>query len=284
MLMRNLRLRPIVSVAAAGVAAALVFSSVAMAQTAKPGTKDSLYNGNYLKNNPNSGGAAPVHDVIGSWAGNLTPVRPEIPPFTPLGQKMFSLNQPETEVGTGHSNDPMNTCDPLGVPRNLVFETRGLAFASMGDRIAILHQYQRVWRYAWMDGKHELPTKFDTKDGVPSRFYGYSVGHWEGDNTLVLETTGLSDSTWLDKAGHPHTVNARITERYTRVDHNHMQMTATVDDPAVYTKTFVLSKNDYQWIPDQEAEEQFCVPSEMIRYMSLISDPAFHAAEDTKSK
>jgi hypothetical protein len=266
-------------------AAVLAFSSLAMSQqTSGPGTKESLYRGNYLKKNPESGGPAPVHDVIGSWAGNLTPQRMEIPPLTPLGQKMFSQNKPETEVGTGHSNDPMNTCDPLGVPRNLVFETRGLAFASMGDRIAILHQYQRIWRYAWMDGKHELPKKFDTKDGVPSRFYGYSVGHWEGDNTLVIETTGVNDSTWLDKAGHPHSVNAHITERYTRVDHNHMNMVATVDDPAVYTKTFDLSKNEYQWIPDQEAEEQICVPSEMIRYMSLISEPAFNAEEDTKGK
>jgi hypothetical protein len=277
--MRNACVRSII-----GLAAVLAFSSAAMSQASAPATKESLYKGNYLKNNPESGGPAPVHDVIGSWAGNLTPQRLEIPPLTPLGQKMFSQNKPETEVGTGHSNDPMNTCDPLGVPRNLVFETRGLAFASMGDRMAILHQYQRIWRYAWMDGKHELPKKFDTKDGVPSRFYGYSVGHWEGDNTLVIDTTGVNDSTWLDKAGHPHSVNAHITERYTRVDHNHMEMTSTVDDPAVYTKTFVLSKNAYQWIPDQEAEEQICVPSEMIRYMSLISTPAFNAEEDTKGK
>jgi hypothetical protein len=101
------------------------------------------------------------------------------------------------------------------------------------------------------------------------------VGHWEGDNTLVIDTTGVNDQTWLDKAGHPHSVNAVIQEKYTRVDHNHMQMVTTVDDPAIFTKTFVLAKNEYRWIPDQEAEEQMCVPSEMINYMSLISDPAF---------
>src|SRR6266849_4256268 len=139
----------------------LAFASVAMAQGGKPPGKDSLYNGNRLKPDPTPGGPAPVHDVSGSWAGNLTPDRGEIPPLTPLGQKLFSLNKPEPEVGTGFSNDPMNTCDPLGVPRNTVFETRGLAFATMSDRIAVLHQYQRIWRYAWMDGR-ELPKKFDT--------------------------------------------------------------------------------------------------------------------------
>jgi len=261
----------------------LGFSVFAMAQeSAKPGSKESLYRGNRLKPDPTPGGPAPVHDVSGSWAGNLTPERLEIPPLTPLGQKLFAMNKPETEVGTGHSNDPLNTCDPLGIPRNLVFETRGVAFATMPDRIAVLHQYQRIWRYVWMDGKHQLPTKFDTKDGVPSRWYGYSIGHWDGDNTLVIDTAGSNDQSWLDKAGHPHSVDAKIEERYTRGDHNHMQMVVTVDDPKIYTKPFALSKNEYRWIPDQEAEEQMCVPSEMINYMNLISKPAFGVDKDKR--
>jgi hypothetical protein len=276
--MRNSVVRLII-----GLVAVLALSSPAVAQTSGVGSKESLYNGNRLKPDPTPGGPAPVHDVSGSWAGNLTPERLEIPPLTPLGQKLFSLNKPETAVGTGHSNDPMNTCDPLGVPRNLVFETRGLAFATMPNRIAVLHQYQRIWRYVWMDGR-ELPKSFDTKDGVPSRWYGYSVGHWDGDYTLVIDTVGVNDQSWLDKAGHPHSVNAHIQERYTRVDHNHMQMVASVDDPTVYTKPFVLAKNEYRWIPDQEAEEQICVPSEMIRYMETIGKPAFSGPQETKAK
>jgi hypothetical protein len=267
-----------------GMVALLVFSSVAMAQAqGKLPGKDSLYNGNRLKPDSTPGGPAPVRDVSGSWAGNLTPERGVVPPLTPLGEKLAALNKPETQVGTGFSNDPMNTCDPLGVPRNLVFETRGVAFGTMGpDKITILHQYQRIWRYVWMDGKHELPTKFDTEDGVPSRWYGYSVGRWENDHTLVIDTVGLNDQTWLDKAGHPHSVNARVQERYERRDHNHIFMTVTVDDPTVFTKPFVLSKNEYRWIPDQEAEEQMCVPSEMINYMRVISDPGFGVGTSEK--
>ena len=84
-----------------GLVAVLAFSAVALAQAPKPGSKDSLYKGNRLKPDPTPGGPAPVHDVNGSWAGNLTPERLEIPPLTPFGQKMFSMNKPETEVGTG---------------------------------------------------------------------------------------------------------------------------------------------------------------------------------------
>jgi hypothetical protein len=263
----------------------LVFSSLVMAQgEAKPGSKGSLYNGNRLKTDPTPGGPAPVHDVSGSWAGNLVPTRLQVPPLTPLGQKLAALNHSEPQAGTGNSNDPGNTCDPLGVPRSLEGSgsLAGITFATLPDRIAVLHEYQRIWRYVWMDGKHELPKKIDTKDGLPSRWYGYSVGHWDGDNTLVIDTTGVNDSTWLDKNGHPHTVNAVIEERYTRADHNHMNMVVTVDDPAIYTKPFELSKNNYRWIPDQEEEEQICVPSEMIHYMDLVSKPSFGVDEKPK--
>jgi hypothetical protein len=60
-------------------------------------------------------------------------------------------------------------------------------------------------------------------------------------------------------------------------------MVVTVEDPAIYTQPFVLSKNAYRWIPDQEAEEQMCVPSEMIQYIDLISKPASSVTEDRKS-
>src|SRR3954449_8873551 len=92
------------------VLALFAFASVALAQGAQLPGKDSLYNGNRLKADPTPGGPAPVHDISGSWAGNLTPDRGEIPPLTPMGTKLFSLNHPETAVGTGHSNDPLNTC------------------------------------------------------------------------------------------------------------------------------------------------------------------------------
>jgi len=284
--MRFWLVRSIVGLAAVFVLGALTTAQgQAQAQNGKLPGKDSLYNGNRLKREttPNPGGPAPVHDLSGTWGGNLTPERGEIPALTPLGQKVFATHKPETEVGTGFSNDPMNTCDPLGFPRNAVFETRGIAFGSIGtDRITVLHQYQRIWRYAWIDGKHELPKKIDTADGASSRYYGYSIAHWDGDHTLVIDTVGLSDATWLDKAGHPHSVNAKLQERYERKDHNHMFSTITVDDPEIYTKPFVLAKNEYRWVPDQEAEEQLCVPSEMINYMSLISDPAFGVKKGAK--
>src|SRR5271169_858569 len=87
-----------------GLAAVLVLSSMAMAQD-KPASKGSLYNGNRLKTDPTPGGPAPVHDVSGSWAGNLVPTRLQVPPLTPQGQKLAALNHSEPQAGTGNSND-----------------------------------------------------------------------------------------------------------------------------------------------------------------------------------
>jgi hypothetical protein len=65
---------------------------------------------------------------------------------------------------------------------------------------------------------------------------GYSVGRWDGD-TLVVESNGFNERTWLDFDGHPHSENLRMTERYRRRDVGHWTCELTLDDPAIYCQT-----------------------------------------------
>src|SRR6185436_14262436 len=138
-------------------------------------------------------------------------------PKTPAGDKVFKENKGygaasgnfgrgQPAAGPGESNDPFITCDPLGFPRNLLAHAitarGGTLFGSAPNRILIAYEQQRVWREIWMDGR-ALPKAVDVKGAPESRFYGHSVGHWENDNTLVIETTGLDERTWLDEQGHP---------------------------------------------------------------------------------
>jgi len=90
----------------------------------------------------------------------------------------------------------------------------------------------------------------------------------------VIDTVGSDDRSWLINQGSPHSVGAHVEERYTRVDHNHLELTVTMDDPKIYTKPFVLATSGFMWIPTQEAEEQLCVPSEAIVYVNTIAVPA----------
>jgi hypothetical protein len=65
---------------------------------------------------------------------------------------------------------------------------------------------------------------------------GYSVGHWEGDTTFVVESVGFNDKTWLDRLGHPHSTQLRVTERFRRIDRDHMQIDFTMQDPKALVK------------------------------------------------
>jgi hypothetical protein len=105
------------------------------------------------------------------------------------------------------------------------------------------------YRQIFLDGR-ELP-----KDPNPT-WRGYSVGHWEGD-TLVVETAGFNDRSWLDLAGHPHSERLRVTERYKRVDFGHIQLQITFDDPETLNRplTLPLSMN---YAADTEMLEDVC--------------------------
>ncbi len=93
--------------------------------------------------------------------------------------------------------------------------------------IAILYE-NLSYRQIYLDGR-ALPV-----DPHPS-FMGYSVGHWEGD-TLVVDTVGYKDTTWLDFGGHPHTEALRVVERYRRASLGKIELKATFEDPKVFNK------------------------------------------------
>jgi hypothetical protein len=105
------------------------------------------------------------------------------------------------------------------------------------------------FRQVFLDGR-PLP-----KDPQPT-WMGYSVGRWEGD-TLVVDSSGFNDQTWLDDGGHPHSEALHVTERFHRRDFGHMDLQLTVDDSKAYTKPWgaALILN---FQPDDELMESIC--------------------------
>jgi len=89
---------------------------------------------------------------------------------------------------------------------------------------------------------------------------GYSIGRWEGD-TLVVESAGFNDRTWLDRVGHPHSEDLRVTERFRRVDFGHMQFQITYNDPKMLTRPLSLSLG-VNYAPDTEMLETVCNENE----------------------
>jgi hypothetical protein len=89
-------------------------------------------------------------------------------------------------------------------------------------------------RQVFLDGRAH------PKDPNPM-WMGHSIGHWEGD-TLVIDTVGFDDRSWLDNVGHPHTEMMRVIERFRRPDLGHLEIEITVDDPGAYAKPWKIMR------------------------------------------
>lgn len=98
---------------------------------------------------------------------------------------------------------------------------------------------------------------------VNPTWVGHSVGHWEGD-TLVVDTVGFNDRSWLDLQARPHTENLHMTERYRRADLGHLEIEITIDDPGAYTKPWV-QKSVSDLAPKEEVLEYVCTENERDR-------------------
>ena len=134
--------------------------------------------------------------------------------------------------------------------------------------VVILYEFDRIWRVIWMDGR-ALP-----EDPEP-RWFGYSVGKWVDDYTLVVETTGMDERTWLDNVGRPHSDELRVEERFHRVNRDHLEWTLTIDDPKMYTKPWVAHGQVGLLFaaPSFDLREMICSPSESAEYDNLIGNP-----------
>jgi hypothetical protein len=254
----------------------------AQAGQSQAASGNALWRFNPNESSVGDGGPAPKRELTGTWAGpGSSPAvargkGPERPSLTPMAQELLSKAKPIGKYSPAGTNDPhARYCDPVGFPQNVYNEGRGLTIATMPDRIIMLLQYMDLWREVWTDGR-PLPTKVGgtDKDSLDPTYNGYSVGHWEDDYTLVVDTTGIDDRTWVTAAGYPHTVEAHVQERYHRTDHNDLQLTVTIDDPKMYTKPWNLGTYNYRWIPNQKFDDFSCIPSQVIKYLTEMGDPA----------
>jgi hypothetical protein len=235
---------------------------------------------------------APRHDLSGTWEpanGFLDGLgalgakampedgKPEHQlPFTPLGLQAYRRTKPTIGprmVVTAQTNDPVAFCDPQGFPRENLFQLRTTQIVQTPVSVVILYQFDRIWRVIWTDGR-ELP-----KDPEP-RWFGYSVGKWADDYTLVVETAGIDERSWLDLVGRPHSGDLRVEERFRRVNHDHLEWTVTIDDPKMYTRPWTaLDKFPMKLQPpDYDVREMICSPSESAQYDQLLGNPASEKA------
>jgi hypothetical protein len=174
---------------------------------------------------------------------NLGASFPDGLPFTPWAAELH-----RQRVAENSKDNPDAHCLPLGLmqlhthsqPRKMI-QTPGV--------IVILYEANSGIRQIFTDGRM-LP-----KDPQPW-WFGYSVGHWEGD-TLAVETTGFRDLGWLDVEGSTITESGKMIERFRRPDYGHLEIEVTIDDPKAYTKPWTVTVHQ-RIMPDTDLIEFIC--------------------------
>ena len=244
---------------------------------------------------PKTSAPAPRHDISGTWepakgwrngvqahgAYNYSKDGTREVPFTALGEQVWKTHKYGDGAGSApleEVNDPFEMCDPIGFPRIDLHDLRAVEITQTPKKVLVVYENDQVWRNIWTDGR-------DFPKITEPRWYGYSTGKWEDDTTFVVETIGLDERTWIDNVGRPHTKDLRVEERFHRVNHDLMEFTVTIIDPAYYTKPWnALDKYPLRLQPNTfDIREMVCSESEAAEYNKEIAEQAA-AAKEAKDK
>lgn len=195
---------------------------------------------------PDAGAPAPrgldgKPDFTGVWSGP-----PPVANLDPAQLQPWALELASQRQQNFYKERPLFRCLPNG-PET---ESSGgwKRFIQTPTTIAILNE-DLTFRVIHMDGR-ELET-----DPIPS-FTGYSVGHWEGD-TLVVDTNGFNDQTWVSRYGVSHTEALRVRERFSRPDFGHLQIQARFTDPETFSESWGFDTT-MELAADTEMLESVC--------------------------
>ncbi len=121
-----------------------------------------------------------------------------------------------------------SSCVPGGVPNFLIYgRLEPVYFVQTKNEVAILNQADAQTRHVYMNMPHSAHPALS--------WYGESVGHYEGGDTLVVDTIGQNDKTFVDDYRTPHTAQLHVVERYKLTEGGKtLQVSFTIEDPGAY--------------------------------------------------
>ena len=154
------------------------------------------------------------------------------PPMTAWGQQRYAANRPTVGPHAAlDANDPTLDCLPPGLPYILTIPTP-FELVELDGQLIQMFEYDHSIRRIYTDGR---AAPDDLKLTGMYQWMGYSVGRWD-DDTLVVETTGFNDRSWLDRSGHPHSTELTVTERLRRTDATTLEIDVTIEDPITFSR------------------------------------------------
>ena len=177
-------------------------------------------------------GAAP--DISGTyWAASYSPTIQVLgggdPPLNAAGKAAYEMTRAGLKDGS-IVDKARRVCVPDGLPRVLATPYPFEIFQVPANRVTFLYEMNHQVRTIVMD--KPLPSLASLV--TDPKYNGHSVGHWEGD-TLVVETIGFNDWTFLDASGLPHSDEMSTVERIRKVG-SQLEDIITIRDPVMYAR------------------------------------------------
>ena len=126
------------------------------------------------------------------------------------------------------ANPPHASCWPVGVPGFLLRPmTQAMYFIQTRDKVVMILSSKQEIRHVYLTDKHA--------ENLKPSWYGDSIGHYEGD-TLVVDTIGIDERTWIDHMGTPHTKDLHVVERFRLIEGGAvLEAEVYVEDPGAFT-------------------------------------------------
>jgi hypothetical protein len=173
-------------------------------------------------------------------------------------QTRETMRRDNEEVNNGKiAYTPRSSCMPAGVPSFSLFVVEPVYFVQGEKEVLITYSGDQQVRHLYMDVPH-------TPNPKPS-WYGESVGHYEGD-TLVVDTIGQTDRTFVDNYRTPHSEKLHVVERYHLTDGGRfLQVDIQVDDPDAFTMPWTAIQR-YRRAERRPMLEQVCAESNQILF------------------
>jgi hypothetical protein len=158
----------------------------------------------------------------------------EEPQMLPWAGEIFKTTR---EEGSQDPNAPredadpwFSACMPLGPSRSMLSPWVAFELRQFPDVVLLFYGDDHAVRRVYLDGR-----------GHPASFkptwMGHSIGRYDGD-TLVVDTIGINDKSWVDLQGHPHSDALHLEERIRRVNQNSLEVEVTIDDPKAYKNSW----------------------------------------------
>lgn len=172
----------------------------------------------------------------------------QMPAMRPWADALY-----KERLRTGGKDRP-SQCLPRGLPGDMLVPNAPWKIVQAPGAIVVLFGSLH-YRQIFTDGR-ELPREIE----LPA-WLGYSIGRWEGD-TLVVQTIGFTEETWLDDRGHPHSSDMRLTERFRRTSAKRLEVQVTIDDVKAYVRPWTMTFS-FELRPESDLTERVCAPPPM---------------------